>query len=128
MTTKVKVLGEQYGVTITRPFSREMYAHNDKVIALMKENITKAINNRKWTAEELNEMTKSVTGYTYGMSSREEIRKEMLEEVDRLQAWWLDQEYPTLVKKGFCKEIEFGIVGFKKINLVHTNEILKLKI
>lgn len=117
MTTKVKVLGEQYGVTITRPFSKEMYAHNDKVIALMKENITKAINNRKWSTEELNEMTKSVTGYTYGiygMSSREEIRKEMLEEVDRLQAWWLDQEYPTLVKKGFCKEIEFGIVGFKK--------------
>lgn len=114
MATKVKVLGEQYGVTITRPFSKEMYAHNDKVVALMKENITKAINNRKWTTEELNEMTKSVTGYTYGMMTREEIRKDMLEEVDRLQAWWLDQEYSTLVEKGFCKEIEFGIVGFKK--------------
>ena len=112
--TKVKVLGEQYGVTITRPFSKEMYAHNDKVVALMKENITKAINNRKWTAEELNEMTKSITAYTFGMMTREEIREEMLAEVDRLQAWWLAQEYSTLVEKGFCKEVEFGIVGFDK--------------
>ena len=48
------------------------------------------------------------------MSNREEIRKEMLEEVDRLQDWWLAQEYPTLVEKGFCKEIAVGMVGFKK--------------
>ena len=115
MATKVKVLGEQYGVTITRPFSKEMYAHNDKVVALMKENITKAIKNRKWTTEELNEMTKSITAYTFGMMTREEIREEMLAEVDRLQAWWLAQEYPTLVEKGFCKEVEFGIVGFDKL-------------
>ena len=115
MATKVKVLGEQYGVTITRPFSKEMYAHNDKVVALMKENITKAIKNRKWTTEELNEMTKSITAYTFGMMTREEIREEMLAEVDRLQDWWLAQEYPTLVKEGYCKPLKTGFVGFDKL-------------
>jgi hypothetical protein len=113
--SKVKVLGEQYGVTITRPFSREMYAHNNKVAAIMKENITKAINNRKYTADQLNEMTKSITAYTFGMMSREEIREEMLAEVDRLQDWWLAQEYPNLVEGGFCKEVKVGMVGFDKI-------------
>ena len=112
--SKIKILGQEHGITITRPFSREMYAHNYKVATIMKENITKAINNRKHTADALNEMTKSITAYTFGMSNREEIRKEMLEEVDRLQDWWLAQEYPTLVDKGFCKEIAVGMVGFKK--------------
>jgi len=110
--SKTKILGEQHGITITRPFSSEMYAHNNKVATIMKENITKAINNRKWTSIELNEMTKSITAYTFGMSNREEIRKEMLDEVDRLQDWWLAQEYPTLVEKGFCKEVAVGMVGF----------------
>ncbi len=74
--SKVKVLGEQYGVTITRPFSREMYAHNSKVAAIMKENITKAINNRKYTADQLNEMTLQEiadygAGYNYNESTGE---------------------------------------------------------
>ena len=112
--SKTKVLGEKYGIAITRPFSKEMYAHNDKVVALMKENITKAINNRKWTTEELNEMTKSITGYTFGMMTREEIREEMLAEVDNLQPWWLAQEYGTLVDKGYCKPLEQYMVGFDK--------------
>lgn len=112
--SKTKVLGEKYGIAITRPFSREMYAHNSKVAAIMKENITKAINNRKYTADQLNEMTKSITGYTFGMMDREEIREEMLAEVDRLQDWWLAQEYDTLVDKGYCKPLEQYMVGFDK--------------
>lgn len=113
--SKEKVLGVQYGVTITRPFSREMYAYNSIVAEEAKNNIRKAINNRKWTAEQLNEMTRSITGYTFGMMDREEIREEMLNEVDSLQDWWLAQEYPTLVKEGFCKPLKTGFVGFDKL-------------
>ena len=115
MSTKVKILGEQYGVTITRPFSKEMYAHNSAVAELAKSNIRKAINNRKHTAADLNKMTRSITAYTFCTSDREDIRKEMLQEVDRLQDWWLAQEYPTLVKEGFCKPLEVGFVGFDKL-------------
>lgn len=122
MSTKVKILGEQYGVTITRPFSKEMYAHNSIVADEAKSNIRRAVNNRKWTAEELNEMTRSITAYTFGLwTSREEIREEMLKEVDVLQDWWLAQEYPTLVKEGYCKPLKTGFVGFDKSNnLKHT--------
>ena len=116
MSTKVKILGEQYGVTITRPFSREMYAHNSIVADEAKANIRRAVNNSKWTAEELNDMTRSITAYTFGLwTSREEIREEMLAEVDRLQDWWLAQEYPTLVKEGYCKPLKTGFVGFDKL-------------
>jgi len=111
---KQKVLGQEFGVTITRPFSKEMYAHNDKVADMMKENIRKAINNRRYTADELNEMTKSITAYTFGTSDREEIREEMLSAVDDLQPWWLAQEYPTLVEQGYCKALPIDMVGFKK--------------
>ena len=115
MSTKVKVLGEQYGVTITRPFSREMYAHNSTVAEEAKSNIRRAVNNRKYTADQLNEMTRSITAYTFGFMDREEMREEMLTEVDILQDWWLAQEYPTLVEKGFCKPLKTGFVGFNKL-------------
>jgi len=115
MSTKVKILGEQYGVVITRPFSKEMYDHNSAVAEIVKNNIKRAINNRKHTAADLNRMTKSITAYTFCNSNREEIREHMLNEVDRLQDWWLAQEYPNLVEGGFCKPLKVGFVGFDKL-------------
>ena len=38
-----KILGEKYGVTITKPWSKEMYEHNDTVADFMKENIFTAL-------------------------------------------------------------------------------------
>lgn len=112
--TKTKVLGEMYGITITRPFNSEMYRHNDKVAEIMKKNIIKAIKTRKYNENDLNDMTRSITAYTYGMMSAQEMREEMLAEVDNLQPWWLAQEYGTLVEKGYCKPLKQYMVGFDK--------------
>jgi hypothetical protein len=38
-----KILGQKYGVTITKPWSKEMYEHNDTVADFMKENIFTAL-------------------------------------------------------------------------------------
>ena len=48
--SKVKVLGMEYGIEITRPWSSEMYEHNDKVMATMKEAI-KVVLDRAYTDE-----------------------------------------------------------------------------
>ena len=112
--SKTKLLGKKYGIAITRPFSTEMYNHNDKVAEKMKKEIKKAINAHKQDMIALNEITRSVTGYTYSMMSPREMREEMLIEVDRLQNWWLAQEYETLVDKGYCKPLEQYMVGFDK--------------
>jgi len=113
--TKTKVLGEQYGITITRPWNNAMYEHNNTIAEEMKKNINKALKNRKYTAEELNDMASSITGYTFSAGmSREDIREELLAEVDRLQNFWLAQEYPTLVKKGYCKATNMNMIGYEK--------------
>ena len=41
--SKVKVLGKQYGIEITKPWSNEMYEHNDKVADLMKQSISESL-------------------------------------------------------------------------------------
>ena len=117
MEKQLKILGEQYGVVVTKPFSNEMYHHNTKVAGLMKEEIRKAILENDKSFTKLNDITRSVTGHTWGsMMTVEEISQEMLIEVDRLANWWLAQEYPTLVKKGYCKDLGIGMVGFDKVN------------
>ena len=110
-----KTLGTQCGVTITRPFSREMYEHNHIVGGQMKKNITRAVNNRRYTISQLNDITRSITGYTFGAGySREDMRSEMLRAIDQLQDWWLHQEYSTLVNSGYCKKLASCMVGLDK--------------
>ena len=112
--TKPKVLGEQYGITITRPWNEKMYEHNELVAEEMKANILRAVRNRKYTAEQLNQMARHITGYTFGMMSREEIREELITGVNQIQNFWLNSEYDDLVKKGFCPPVEKQMIGYQK--------------
>jgi hypothetical protein len=78
----------------------------------MKANILKAVNNRKHTAEQLNEMARHITAYTFGMMSRDEIREELITGIDQMQNFWLHTEYDSLVKKGFVKPVKFSMIGY----------------
>jgi hypothetical protein len=40
----MKIIDTQYGIEITKPFSKQMYEHNDKVAEEMKANIVKQWN------------------------------------------------------------------------------------
>lgn len=109
---KTKVLGEQYGITITRPWNEKMYAHNEAIAEEMKANILKAINNRKRTTEELNEMARHITGYQFYMTTRDELREELVIGISQMQNFWLNSEYDSLVEKGFCKPVAKDMIGY----------------
>jgi len=51
-TQKFKVLGVEQGITITRPFNNEMYAHNDKVREMQNEAIIAALESLKDSEDE----------------------------------------------------------------------------
>ena len=105
----------RYGIAITKPFSSEMYDHNDKVAEIMKTNITKALNNRRHTVQDLDKMATHITGYRFGVGmSRDAIREDLLNAVSSLANWWLAQEYDYLVTDGYCKPVEFNMIGFDK--------------
>ena len=124
----------QYGIKITKPHSKEMYAHNDKVSEQMKNNIIKSwdrlikdmgdINmETPWTIfQEYTEIVKLQKGicysgfgmgYTLGM-----VDEEFRSEVDCLPNYQLDEEYDYLVEEGLLPELldeegrKIGLVGF----------------
>jgi hypothetical protein len=115
--SKVKVLGKQYGIEITKPWSSEMYEHNDKIADVMKENILKSLTEvyNKNDETSLREIGKSLLAYGFGQGySMDEMYNEICSELDVVQNFWLNDEYPYLAKKGYVKDIEIGFVGYDK--------------
>jgi hypothetical protein len=115
--SKVKVLGKKYGIEITKPWSNEMYNHNDKVGAIMKENILQALTEvyKKNDEAALREIGKSVLAYGFGQGySMDEMYNEICSELDVVQNFWLNDEYPYLAKKGYVRVVEIGFVGYDK--------------
>ena len=116
---KEKVLGEQYGITITRPWNNTMYEHNEKIAEcvkgfckalLLKFEVTKDL-------ESLKILGKSINGYGYGSGMNfEDILKDAERGLDRVQNHWLHSDVlPDLLKHKFIKPIDFGFVGYDKL-------------
>ena len=124
----------KYGIEITKPFSKAMYAHNDGVANEMRANIIEkweklieelgAINmETPWNLfakyTDLVQLQKGICysgfgmGYTLGM-----VDKEFRSEVDCLPNYQLDEEYDYLVEEGLLPELldeegrKIGLVGF----------------
>jgi len=124
----------QYGIKITKPHSKEMYAHNDKVSEQMKNNILKRwetlINDLgqlntddEWTticsSSDIVKLQKGICysrfgiGYTLGM-----VDEEFRSQVDCLPNYQLNEEYDYLVEEDLLPELldkegrKIGLVGF----------------
>lgn len=116
MRDSMKVIEEKYGIQITKPWNSEMYDHNDMVATLMKSELRIAINkaNDNDEVNTLNELITICGGirmstdcYTQG-----EIWEECLKELETVQNYWLNQEYPYAVSKGWVSEIGVEFVGY----------------
>lgn len=115
----MKVLGEQYGITITRPWNNAMYEHNEKIadavkgfceILLFKFEVNKDLVNLKILA-------KAINGYGYGSGmSISDIVKDTKHSLENVQNHWLHSDVlPDLLKHKFIKPIDFGFVGYDKL-------------
>jgi len=123
-----KVIDKKYGIEITKPFSKEMYDHNDKVADEMKKNILNswealikelgAINmETPWNliAEytHLVQLQKGVMysgygdGYTLGM-----VDKEFRNELDTMANWQLHETYSYVCFDGLVPRSSKMMVGF----------------
>jgi hypothetical protein len=115
--SKVKVLDVKYGIAITKPWSQEMYKHNDTVASEMKENIFQALNKAYEDDNEtaLREIGKSVCAYGFGQGfDIDEMHSEICRELDIVQNYWLNDEYPYLVSKGYVENVKMNFVGYDK--------------
>ena len=115
--SKVKVLGTKYGIDITKPWSQQMYIHNDIVASEMKENIFNALNEAYSKDDErsLREIGRAVCAYGFGDGyDMDEMHSEICRELDTIQNYWLNDEYPSLVSKGYVPNVKMNFVGYEK--------------
>ena len=126
-----------YGIEITKPFSKEMYDHNDMVAKEMRKNILnqwEALTYRidkdlDWESIEedsnIVKLQKGVcysgygSGYTFG-----DVDKEFRNELDMMQNWQLHEEYSYLSFKRLLPRIKYMMIGFDWCKHDYGTEVL----
>lgn len=113
------ILGIQNGITITRPWSKEMYEHNEKVADKMKEKISLAIDVAydSYDSITLELIGKALNGHGYGSGYKhEDLYLSCLQGLKNVQNHWLHSDvWSDLVKEDIVKPIEIAMVGYDKL-------------
>jgi len=121
----------KYGVKITKPWSKEMYQHNEIVSETMKSNIKKAIDTavKKEDDAKFVEIAKSVCYYGFGNPYiTEENVGDTLRELDTMVNHQLNEEYPYLEKLGLVPELDVHLIGYedtKELNALRADPELE---
>ncbi len=102
---------------ITKPWSKEMYEYNDYVANFMKMEIETKINEAEQNDDfnTLNELMVLSGGIKYGDSyTIGELYDDCLNELQNVQNYWLHEEFPYAVSKGWVDDVELKFVGYDK--------------
>ncbi len=98
---------------VTKPWSKEMYDYNDKVADLMKKNIFKSIHTNRNNWDNLNELMELCGGIKYGDGfSIDDLYLDVQNELENVQNYWLNEEYPYAVKNGLVDDVPYTFVGY----------------
>ena len=124
----------KYGIEITKPWSKEMYDHNEKVAEEMKANLMHHWNllidklmdddryllDREWDEDDIKaecpELIKLQRGVCYsgfgGGYTVQDVCDEFSRELGDMQNWQLHQEYSYLSFEGLVRRTKYMMVGF----------------
>ena len=98
---------------VTKPWSKEMYDHNDKVADMMKKNIEKSIVKHQNDFDKLNELMVLCGGIQYGDGyAISDLYNDVISEIDNVQNYWLNEEYPYYAEKGLVSDIDLEFIGY----------------
>ena len=119
----------QYGIEITKPWSKEMYDHNDMVSEEMKKNIINKWDKLLKEFGELNmdtpweilqdyaDIVKLQKGICYsGYGSGDtlgEVDREFRDEVENMPNYMLHESYSNLAFEGMLPRTSFMLIGFE---------------
>jgi len=117
----------KYGIEITKPHSKEMYNHNDKIAEEMRINIAEKIYSAYERAvgnlaanggmdkgeKDLRFIVQSFTGYSFGAGYELiDVREEGIKTLNDAANWMLHEEYSYLCFKGIVPRTSKMMVGF----------------
>ena len=112
-TTKVREV--KYGIEITKPWSKEMYDHNDTISEIVKQNIETALFQifKDGDEKSLRKISKSICAHGFGDGfSFNDIYNKSMDELDRCENYWLNEIYPEIVKDEFAPELKYFFIGY----------------
>jgi hypothetical protein len=146
MTKKIKKAPTfKYGIEITKPFSKAMYAHNDGVSTEMRDNILKVWTNEllkmkeycdvnamtaDWDAYDIKSIApkllaiqKGVQAIGYGSGySLDMVDKEFRNELETMANWQLHENYSYLCFEGLVERTTLMMVGFDWEKMDYSTE------
>jgi hypothetical protein len=113
---KVKKQNEvKYGIEITKPWSIEMYDHNDEISIIVKRNIEKALFEILRDEDEvaLRKISKSICAFSFGDGySFTNIYDETIRQLGMVENFWLNDIYDDTVVDGFCPKLDVFFIGY----------------
>ena len=121
-----------YGIEITKPFSKEMYDHNDMVAKEMRANLFHAFNllinqffhddicDLAWDEDELKvecpELVKLQRGVCYSGYGDgytvQDVYDEFCNELNNMQNWQLHENYSYLSFERLVRRTKYMMIGF----------------
>jgi hypothetical protein len=133
-----------YGIEITKPFSKEMYDHNDMVAKEMKANLFHAfnllinqffqddLNELAWDEDELKvecpELVKLQRGVCYSGYGDgytvQDVFDEFQRELDMMQNWQLHENYSYLSFERLVRRTKYMMIGFDWCKHDYGTEVL----
>lgn len=109
----------KYGIEITKPWSKEMYEFNDSISEIMIDDIQSLIETLD-NEEAAQRLADIINPYTYGQGyDLERMKRDMLNNTETFEKWWLNEIWPQLIDKGFLEPIvdelnqDLRIIGFE---------------
>ena len=117
----------KYGVEIKKPWTKEMYEHNENVAEEAKENIREALNNAyndmqtnlapfydEGLRKVFRALGKNITGYSFGDGYEEaDVLEKTLDELDNAQNFWLKEAYEYFEYDKAVEKLEPGFIGYE---------------
>jgi len=106
-----------YGIEITKPWSKEMYAHNERTEDHLKDQILTAFQKTyasygttpPMDEDSLRDMANEIAGYKYGEGfSIQDIVEEVLKNLEHMPGFQLHETMYYLHHKGYVKTQAMG--------------------
>lgn len=105
---------EKYGIKITKPWSKEMYDHNDKVSDMLRELFLAKLSTIK-TLEDIKKFGKDVCVYGFGTGfDFDDIYEEVKNEIESKPNYQWHQDWDYYIKEGYIKEPIIDFIGYDK--------------
>ena len=106
----------KYGIEITKPWSKEMYAHNDLVADKMKQKIVNSIVKNQNDFDKLNELMDLCGGIKFGDGyTIDDLYSAVHDEVDCVQNYALNEYYSYYVEQGLVEKVDLEFIGYEKL-------------